>query len=63
MALLTLAVGMNSLLYGGTMIDHIDIAPSFAGVLIGISNTFRTLPGIIGAQFAKRIDQELLVMN
>ena len=41
------------------MINHIDIAPRFAGMLMGIGNTFGTLPGIIGPQIAKRIAPEV----
>ena len=28
--------------------NHIDIAPRYAGILMGLSNTFATIPGIIG---------------
>ena len=28
-------------------VNHLDIAPKHAGVLMGISNTIATLPGII----------------
>jgi ACS family sodium-dependent inorganic phosphate cotransporter len=28
-------------------VNHLDIAPQHAGVLMGISNTVATLPGII----------------
>ena len=32
--------------YSGVMVNHVDIAPQYAGVLFGISNTAATLPGI-----------------
>lgn len=44
---LTLAVGGGGFAFSGFFVNHLDIAPSFAGILIGISNTVATLPGII----------------
>lgn len=32
---------------GGFRVNHLDIAPQYAGVLMGITNCFATLPGII----------------
>ena len=31
----------------GMMVNHVDIAPPFAGVLFGISNTAATMPGFL----------------
>ena len=33
--------------YSGCMVNHVDIAPPFAGLLFGISNTAATLPGFM----------------
>jgi len=33
---------------GGWGVNHLDVAPRYAGILMGISNSFATLPGIIG---------------
>jgi MFS transporter, ACS family, solute carrier family 17 (sodium-dependent inorganic phosphate cotransporter), other len=33
---------------GGFAVNHLDVAPRYAGILMGLSNTFATLPGIIG---------------
>ena len=33
---------------GGFGVNHLDIAPRYAGVLMGLSNTAATIPGIIG---------------
>lgn len=33
---------------GGFAVNHMDIAPNHAGKLMGITNTFATIPGIIG---------------
>lgn len=43
---LTISVGMNGFVYSGFFVNHLDIAPQYAGVLIGLSNTVATLPGI-----------------
>lgn len=46
--LLTLSLGLSSFSFAGFASNHLDIAPRHAGILFGISNTFATLPGIIG---------------
>jgi len=33
---------------GGFAVNHLDVAPRYAGILMGLSNTFATLPGIVG---------------
>ena len=38
-------------MYSGYLANHIDIAPSFAGTLMGITNTFATVPGIVVPSF------------
>lgn len=42
------ALGFTALTWAGFGPNHLDIAPRYADVLIGITNTFGTLPGIIG---------------
>ena len=61
MTFLTLAVGLAGLSQAGFFINHIDIAPQFAGVLMGITNIAGTLPGFLGPQIAKLIAQEVSV--
>ncbi|KAG8227727.1 hypothetical protein J437_LFUL008009 [Ladona fulva] len=46
-ACLTLAVGLGGFAWSGFSVNHLDIAPQYAGVLMGFTNTFATLPGII----------------
>jgi len=46
--LLTLSLGLSSFTFAGFASNHLDIAPRHAGILFGISNTFATIPGIIG---------------
>ncbi|HVN91877.1 MAG TPA: ACS family MFS transporter [Candidatus Binataceae bacterium] len=47
-ALTTLSLAGTGIGAGGFIVNHIDIAPRYAGILMGLSNTFATLPGIIG---------------
>ena len=44
---LTLAVGLGGFTWSGFPVNHLDIAPRYAGVLFGISNCIATLPGIL----------------
>mmetsp|Transcript_2653 Transcript_2653/g.9625 ORF Transcript_2653/g.9625 Transcript_2653/m.9625 type:complete len:446 (+) Transcript_2653:245-1582(+) len=44
----SIALGFAALARGGFSINHMDIAPRHAGVLMGISNTAGTLAGVVG---------------
>ncbi|KAJ9573903.1 hypothetical protein L9F63_008702 [Diploptera punctata] len=44
---LTIAVGLGAFAWSGFSVNHLDIAPQHASVLMGLSNTIATLPGII----------------
>jgi hypothetical protein len=46
-ACLSLAVAAIGLKYSGFSVNHIDIAPNYAGVLIGFTNCAATVPGIV----------------
>ena len=35
-------------MFSGFGTNHLDVAPRYAGVLLGITNTAGTLPGIMG---------------
>ncbi|KAK5646080.1 hypothetical protein RI129_004544 [Pyrocoelia pectoralis] len=41
------AVGIGGFVWAGFGVNHLDIAPQHASVLMGISNTFATIPGIV----------------
>lgn len=56
-ASLTVAVGFGGLAYAGFSVNHLDIAPQYASVLMGISNTFATLPGILSPMLTGYIVQ------
>jgi ACS family sodium-dependent inorganic phosphate cotransporter len=47
-ALVTVSLSGTALGTGGYGVNHLDIAPRYAGILMGLSNTAATLPGIIG---------------
>lgn len=53
--LLTLAVGTGGLQLVGHTVSIIEMAPRYAGVIMGIVNSAGTLPGIIGPIIAKQI--------
>ncbi|XP_002734661.1 sialin-like [Saccoglossus kowalevskii] len=46
--LLTIGVSFSGFQYGGGfLVNHVDIAPKYAGVLLGITNTTATISGIL----------------
>jgi MFS transporter, ACS family, solute carrier family 17 (sodium-dependent inorganic phosphate cotransporter), other len=46
--LVTIATGGAAFGVAGFAANHLDIAPQYAGILMGLSNTFAQLPGIVG---------------
>ncbi len=46
--LMCVALGVGSFALSGYASNHLDIAPRYAGALMGLSNTAGTLPGVIG---------------
>ena len=42
------ALGIGSFTVAGFGSNHLDIAPRYAGVLMGITNTIGTIPGVVG---------------
>lgn len=46
--IMALGNGLGAFIAGGFAVNHLDIAPRYAGTLMGITNTAGTLPGIIG---------------
>ncbi|XP_057337774.1 vesicular glutamate transporter 2.1-like [Microplitis mediator] len=44
---LAVAVGLGGFAWSGFSVNHLDIAPQHASVLMGIGNTIATLPGIV----------------
>lgn len=45
--LLTLGVGLNGAIYSGFKINHLDITPRFAGILMAFTNCTANLAGLL----------------
>ena len=45
-----LAVGFSALAWSGFGANHLDLAPVYAGTLMGLTNTLATIPGFLGPQ-------------
>ncbi|XP_059587184.1 sialin isoform X3 [Alligator mississippiensis] len=52
-AFLTISTTLGGFCTSGYSINHLDIAPSYAGILLGITNSFATIPGMVGPVIAK----------
>jgi len=46
--LVTISLAGTGLGAGAFAVNHLDVAPRYAGILMGLSNTFATIPGIVG---------------
>ncbi|XP_067676139.1 sialin-like [Haliotis asinina] len=55
MTCLTIAVGLGGFAWSGFSVNHLDIAPQYASILMGLSNTFATIPGIISPSLTSAI--------
>ncbi|XP_018906661.2 sialin isoform X2 [Bemisia tabaci] len=49
---LIMAVGLGAFAWSAFSVNHLDIAPQYASLLMGFSNTFATIPGIISPMLA-----------
>ncbi|KAG7240475.1 hypothetical protein INR49_026841 [Caranx melampygus] len=52
---LTISSSLGGVSASGFNINHLDIAPSYAGILLGITNTFATIPGMVGPVIARAL--------
>lgn len=48
MLYMCLVLGLAAFALSGFAVNHLDIGPRYAGILLGLSNTAGTLPGIVG---------------
>jgi len=46
--LMTVGTALGAFVTGGFAVNHMDIAPEYAGTMMGITNTAGTIPGVIG---------------
>ncbi|KAK9731726.1 Major Facilitator Superfamily [Popillia japonica] len=54
-ALLTIGVGLNGGIYSGFKINHLDISPRFAGILMSFTNCLANLAGLLAPIYAGNI--------
>lgn len=45
--LLTVGVGLNGAIYSGFKVNHLDISPRFAGILMSLTNSLANLAGLL----------------
>ncbi|XP_069671569.1 vesicular glutamate transporter 2-like isoform X2 [Periplaneta americana] len=57
-ASLTVAVGFGGFAWAGFSVNHLDIAPQFASILMGLSNTVATLPGMVSPLLTGHLVQD-----
>ena len=57
--LLVLAVSMSGFVYSGYFVNHMDIAPQYAGTLMGISNGLAAISGFIAPYVASRVTESV----
>lgn len=51
-ALLTIGVGLNGGIYSGFKVNHLDISPRFAGILMSFTNCLANLAGLLAPMAA-----------
>ena len=56
---LSLSIGCSGFAVAGFPVNSLDIAPKYAGILLGIVNVMGTLPGFLGPQIAKLIAKKV----
>ena len=60
---LSLSVGSSGFAVAGFPVNNLDIAPKYAGILLGIANMCGTIPGFLGPQIAKLIAEKVNTVN
>ena len=57
---LSLSVGSSGFVVAGFPVNNLDIAPKFAGIILGIANMIGTIPGFLGPLVAKLIATKVM---
>ncbi|XP_057650844.1 putative inorganic phosphate cotransporter isoform X2 [Diorhabda carinulata] len=53
--LLTIGVGLNGGIYSGFKVNHLDISPQFAGILMSFTNCMANLAGLLAPIYAGHV--------
>lgn len=61
--LLVLSVGLSGFQYSGFIVNHVDIAPAYAGILFGISNALSAIGGFVSPIIVGEITKEVSYQN
>ena len=59
----SVALGFLALGRAGFAVNHMDIAPRYAGIVMGVSNTAGTLAGIVGVELTGQLLEAAKVAN
>ena len=56
---LSLSVGSIGFSISGFPVNNLDVAPKYAGIILGFANMIGTIPGFLGPIVAKQIAKEV----
>ncbi|RVW48379.1 putative anion transporter 5 [Vitis vinifera] len=59
----SLALGFLALGRAGFAVNHMDVAPRYAGIVMGVSNTAGTLAGIVGVDLTGKLLEAAQIAN
>lgn len=62
-AVLTIGVGLNGGIYSGFKVNHLDISPRFAGILMAFTNCLANLAGLLAPLTAGYVIKGKVVVN
>ena len=60
---LTLSVGCCGFALSGYNVNHLDIAPRFAGILMGITNMAATVPGFVSPVLVGQLTEDQVIFR
>lgn len=59
MALIVLGVGISGFQFSGYLVNHVDIAPRYAGLLMGVSNCLACFSGFVGPVMVQVVTKDV----